>query len=302
MKVWNEVELQRYIDDEIEESLTLDYKAAEALGRSDGKKHDITKDVSAMANADGGIIIYGLKEQPEKKHVVEKLDPVDRTKFSKEWLDQIISTIRPYIDTVIIHPVNLSTGPSDVAYVVEIPKGQTAHQSTGLRYYRRHNFESVPMEDYEIRDIMNRATVPDASVRFNFERRQSINDRVTYLIQPFIKNSKDFVIKNFKLTIKFPRKGCRTGSIFQKPFNVSLSQHEDGDYLIDYLSTGVLFPKEERNIGPEIGWAYEIDRELHRELTNRETAGEAIELSWTLYADNMVPKQGAYPIQKLHDF
>jgi hypothetical protein len=51
---WNEQRLQKYVDDEIEESLTLDYKAAGSLDRTDGKKKEITKDISAMANSGRG--------------------------------------------------------------------------------------------------------------------------------------------------------------------------------------------------------------------------------------------------------
>ena len=57
---WNEARLQRHIDDGIEESLNLDYKDARSIAKSDSKKREITKDVSAMANSDGGIIIYGI--------------------------------------------------------------------------------------------------------------------------------------------------------------------------------------------------------------------------------------------------
>jgi hypothetical protein len=300
MKVWGEAEIQRYIDDEVEESHTLDYKAAEALGRSDGKKHEITKDVSAMANADGGIIIYGLKEHPARRHVVESLNPVDRTQFSKEWLDQIISTIRPYIDTVIVHPVGLSSGPNDVAYVLEIPKGNTAHQSTNLRYYRRRNFESVAMHDDEIRDVMNRATVPDASVSFDFRLQTRVSDRSIYLLLPFIKNAGDFLIKDFKLTMKFPRVAAQGSNILHRAPNFNISFDKDHDFFIDYQSTR-LFPDENRNIGEDLLWTYDIDSAVLTKLISQEFLGRDIVLSWTLYADNMTPKRGTYPIQKLHD-
>jgi predicted HTH transcriptional regulator len=69
-KVWNEARLMKLIENEIEESLTLEYKSAEALDRTDFKKKEITKDVSAMANSAGGTIIYGIFEyaQPEKRN------------------------------------------------------------------------------------------------------------------------------------------------------------------------------------------------------------------------------------------
>lgn len=83
---WNQAELQRHIDDGVEESLNLDYKASGALEKSDPKKIEFTKDVSAMANSAGGVSIYGIKEhsQPNKKHLPEKLTPIDRTQFTKE--------------------------------------------------------------------------------------------------------------------------------------------------------------------------------------------------------------------------
>jgi hypothetical protein len=31
-----------------------------------------------------------------------------------------------------------------------------AHQARDYRYYKRHNFNALPMEDYEVRDVMNR--------------------------------------------------------------------------------------------------------------------------------------------------
>jgi predicted HTH transcriptional regulator len=90
---WEQLKIQQYIDNGIEESLTLDYKAADALSKSDSKKKEITKDVSAMANSSGGIIIYGIREysDPDKRHLAEKIDSIDRRLFSKEWLEHVIN-------------------------------------------------------------------------------------------------------------------------------------------------------------------------------------------------------------------
>ncbi len=55
-KNWTEQRLQNFISSESEESLTLEYKSAEALGKSEYQKHEITKDVSAMANSAGGLL------------------------------------------------------------------------------------------------------------------------------------------------------------------------------------------------------------------------------------------------------
>lgn len=161
--------LNSLISEEEEENLHLDYKAANALGKTDGKKSEISKDVSAMANSDGGAIIYGISEYKDKesRYKPEKIDPVERRQFSKEWLEQVInSNIQPKIKNIIITPVTISE--TEVVFVVKVPKSDTAHQAKDKRYYKRYNFESVPMDDYEVKDILNRAKNPKIGMEFRF--------------------------------------------------------------------------------------------------------------------------------------
>src|SRR6266478_6639373 len=94
---WDEAKLSKMIQDGIEESHAIEYKAAAALARDDRKKCDITKDVSALANSAGGTLFYGMAEyqDPARKHLPGRIDPINRRSFSKEWLEQIISQIQP---------------------------------------------------------------------------------------------------------------------------------------------------------------------------------------------------------------
>ena len=142
-KNWTEAKLKNFITSGIEESLTLEYKSAEALDRSEYKKKEITKDVSAMANSAGGILIYGIAEfsAENKRHLPEKITPVNRNEFPREWVEQIINAIRPRIDGIVIHSVNLSSGETHMAYIIEIPQSNTAHQASDHRYYKRFNFQ-----------------------------------------------------------------------------------------------------------------------------------------------------------------
>ena len=57
---WDEDDILSMIKDEVQESINLDYKACDSLGKSDGRKREISKDVSAFANSAGGTIIYGI--------------------------------------------------------------------------------------------------------------------------------------------------------------------------------------------------------------------------------------------------
>jgi hypothetical protein len=288
---WTEQELQRHIDDEIEESTTLDYKAAPALGKD--KKDEITKDVSAMANADGGILIYGLKEHPTRRHVVEKLDPIDRTKFSKEWLDQVISNIRPYLQ-VTIYPVSLSTGPNYVAYVVDIPKGYTAHQATSLKYYRRHNFESVAMEDYEIRDVMNRAIAPNVSIRFESRASKTIGEVRYYRLHPIVKNEGYQIVNHIKLLFISPSRFINSAEILGANPNATSVKTPDNTYIVSLQTARPLFPEDERDVGLEMQWEFSVLKENLRFLALRQVFETDTTVRWKLFADNMTPKNGTF--------
>jgi hypothetical protein len=125
-----------------------------------------------MANSAGGILIYGIIEYQDKKfkHLPEKIDPINQSEVTKEWLEQVINTIRPKIDGIII-PLSLDEQES-VIYIIEIPQSHTAHQARDYRYYKRHNFLSVPMEDYEIRDVMGRNTAPKLDLEFSIEKEK----------------------------------------------------------------------------------------------------------------------------------
>jgi len=50
------------IRDEVQESLTLDYKRSSALGKWNTERNNLSKDISAFANSEGGMLIYGMEE------------------------------------------------------------------------------------------------------------------------------------------------------------------------------------------------------------------------------------------------
>lgn len=162
---WDESDLLRLIADGVTESITLDYKESAALGiwgRGNNKeKGDISKDVSAFANSAGGTLVYGMVEN---NHLPTKLDHgFDPKEFTREWIEQVInSTIQRKVPDVRIKQVPLTvTYPGRVAYVVHIPQSPLApHQASDNRYYKRYNFQSVAMEDYEVRDVSRRIESP----------------------------------------------------------------------------------------------------------------------------------------------
>ncbi|WP_420208335.1 helix-turn-helix domain-containing protein [Candidatus Electronema sp. JC] len=149
-------DLKKIIEMKVPESLHLDYKASPAF--SPEKKDEICKDVSAFANSDGGMLIYGIKEEKVNKigYPASIDDGVDTSKFGKEWIDQILtSNIRPVLSGVEIAEIKISENRS--VMVIHAPKSfRGPHQAPDKKYYKRRNVVSEPMEHYEIEDVRSR--------------------------------------------------------------------------------------------------------------------------------------------------
>lgn len=169
----------------IEESTTLEYKSGIDIANSKWKS-EMAKDVSAMANANGGIIIYGVKEfdEEDKRHIPSHITPLDTTIVSKETIAQVISSnISPRIKGLEICCLIVDmTNPNEVIYIITIPQSHTAHQNLKTKqYHKRYSTTVNPMEDYEIRDVMNRNIHPDITLDFEFRQ---ITRQELYWMQP----------------------------------------------------------------------------------------------------------------------
>ncbi len=282
-KNWTESKLQNFITGEIEESLTLEYKSAEALDRTEFKKKEITKDVSAMANSAGGLLIYGIREfsELEKRHLPEKITPVDRTEFPREWIEQIINAIRPRIDGILIHSVNLSLGENDTAYIIKIPQSNTAHQASDHRYYKRFNFQAVPMEDYEVRDVMFRENAPNIVLNFLVEiteDAQNLVVRANNVSSAFAQYVACLLDVPTVLMREIRNKISLTdGGKFYRQRLFNLNQ-EFGDE--NFKANFPLL----RNM--TMNWKIPLKADFAEIQINN------LEVKWKLYADNALPKEG----------
>jgi hypothetical protein len=156
-KLETKADLERLIIDGVKENLTLDYKASSALGKENKQRDELCKDVTAFANSAGGQIVYGVEED---KNLPTKVDDGADPAITREWIEQVIgSRVQPRIEGLVITPIKLAKG---LGFVLTIPQAtsRAPHQAPDKEYYKRQNFQSSPMEDYEIRDTLRRATTP----------------------------------------------------------------------------------------------------------------------------------------------
>jgi predicted HTH transcriptional regulator len=172
---WTEPDIQALITEQRPEDLSLEYKAAAALDKTQGKKADISKDVSAMANSAGGTII---------------LDPVDPAQISIEWLEQVIdSGIQRRIPGLRIHRIGLKSSPSRVVYVVSIPPSNLApHIASDHRFHKRLGTTTAMMEEYEVRDVSRRLDAPALEVFLPMAFAPP-----SLVISPYVENKSPFI-------------------------------------------------------------------------------------------------------------
>ncbi len=170
-------DIEQLVANQVQESIHLDYKDSRALQK--GAREELTKDVAAFANSDGGVLIYGVREKDHLPVAID--DGVKDADIKREWIESVIlNDISPHADGVTIIPIPRDTGRS--LYVIEIAKSfRGPHQSLDHKYYKRHNFMSVPMEDYEINDVRSRRKRHEPLVTFDvgFYREFQITFDVT---------------------------------------------------------------------------------------------------------------------------
>jgi len=297
---WTESKLQNFITSEIEESLTLEYKSAEALDRVDAKKKEITKDVSAMANSAGGILIYGISEfsVENKRHLPERITPVDRRKYPREWVEQIIQAIRPRIDGIVIHSVNLSSGENDVAFVIEIPQSNTAHQANDHRYYKRFNFQAVPMEDYEIRDVMFREQTPNIALNFLIEIGETFY------------NSAGKPSNSINLIIQARNNGSAFAQFVACFLDVPVGILQIIENKMNLKDGGKFYRHRLTNLNQEYAdEQFKSNFPLLRSMTMNwkiplssefdNFQNEDLSVKWKIYADNALPKEGRISLKEI---
>jgi predicted HTH transcriptional regulator len=137
LKLEAKADLEALHKGNVKEGLKLEYKASDAIDKkSDAKKVEMARDISAFANAEGGQVVYGMTE---KEHEPAGLDAgLDPKEYPEIWFEQVLQQhVTPTIAGLRIHHV--PTSMKSVAVIIQIPATNgDPHQVSDGKYYRRH--------------------------------------------------------------------------------------------------------------------------------------------------------------------
>lgn len=244
LEIFTQEILESLLLSNLEESINIEFKSAKSLSKEPAVKKEISKDISSFANSDGGIIFYGIDEE---NHIATSFSFIDGNIFTKEWLENIIiSNIQNRIEDLKITPVRFDNDIKQTIYVVKIPQSNHApHINGDKKYYRRYNFQSVPMEEYEIRNLYLRQKISKVYLdRIVVKPDKSKTENIwSFYVELQVINDGCYVSDKYKIACNFENaKGISVNYDRSKNYNVT--NKLEGGVKISTNECIPLFPDE----------------------------------------------------------
>ena len=313
---WTEADLEALIGQS--ESIRREFKSGRMFGVAEPKWiEELSREVSAFANTEGGDLFLGIDEDRKSKpRVATAVDGVP-VELAPERLQQLIEgNVSPYLPGIRVQRVPLSKTPDKVAFVIKIPQGSTAYQAKDGRYYGRSEFEVKFLPDHEVRLRMSRGKVARGlvslrilKVEFSIENENQVRSRYARQYEALRKTDegaiKDYMIDESRELMNARNSPDKVTFAFAFRNDGELTIREPVVELHDSHSTGLfderrvqaqilparldmvdgpIYPGDERVIGASERWVQ----------CNRETSfaqGEYV-VRWKVFLHNSPPSSG----------
>lgn len=203
----------QFLQQGVEEHQTLEYKPRGILVKQDNSIIkpsnprdvlgfvELAKSVAGFANAEGGLLVLGVKEKPEKyKGDIVKIRPGAISalplNITREMIEnELLAKIQYPIEGITIVPLRSSPRSSNFIYLIDVPQSPRApHRVNELYYFQRYNFSTQQMKHFQIADMFGRRLSPDLEI--GIQRKPGLNeDRGHFTLHPLIYNRGQVVAK-----------------------------------------------------------------------------------------------------------
>lgn len=163
---WNYKYISQLVREGEKENIRLEYKSGDFLKDTAEGKFKLRKWVTSFANSAGGFFVIGVTEKKvNNERLPDNPDGIDKTKFKGDvckWIeDMILSTalIFPRLyPSPRIKDIPIPNEADKVIVVMWIPETKTVIHKVIYkgkdRYFHRHNFQVLPMDEWEIRALL----------------------------------------------------------------------------------------------------------------------------------------------------
>ena len=151
----NEENIQTLIDNKERESSILEYK--QEISGTDHEKKEISKDISAMANTEGGYLIVGVQETGGQASAIVGTPKIIGRQPTEVWIENVlITSVRPKIAIVpkVITLISISDRVLVVIHIPQSPRRPHMVITDGRNaYYVRHNYQATYADEHEVRSM-----------------------------------------------------------------------------------------------------------------------------------------------------
>lgn len=229
-----------------EEGTELEFKGSDKLRKDQAVA--ICKTVSAFANSNGGRLILGINANVTPKVFDQGINPDEWKEINGQepelWLRQMFSTkiqrnIAPPDIYFLDHP-ELSGRKIIIIDVAKSTIGahQLKEESDRFAYYYRNGSQNKQMEDWQIRDVMNRSSSPDLYIDFKltcpdqnsrWNQHTELFQNHTFLISTGVRNQSITPAEYFSVTFYYDNR-LEIFTPFQSQGGINLNQMQEIQY------------------------------------------------------------------------
>ena len=172
-------DIESLLNNQIAESNNLDYKMT-LPGNTDGEKKEFLADVSSFANASGGFLIYGIKEEKDENNkntgfpgIITGIGDINIDSEKLRLQQILLDGISPPIQGIIMHDITLDD--NKVVLMIGIPNSYSSphamwYKKSG-KFYMRHGSGKYQVEPQELKYMFQESLGWQSDVEGYIDRR-----------------------------------------------------------------------------------------------------------------------------------
>lgn len=174
-----QADLQELVDDQVREGLRLEYKQ-ELPGKGDDAMKEFLKDVTGLANAEGGDLLFGIEEgRDDLRGVAVSITGLDPELGEDEQIRRLENSLANNVDPPIhgVRPVAIRLANGRWVLHLRVPRSldipHMVNRAGHRQFWVRHSASAAPMTASEVRGAVLRSR--DLQERVDRWRHQRVD-------------------------------------------------------------------------------------------------------------------------------